>query len=328
MPRGTPVKKLISALRHLMDDRAGNFALLTALMIVPVIGMSGLAVDYTNALMTKSALGVAADAAAVDSVSESAQATVFTATTPLETSLTVAGAKASTMFKGNLAGSGVNIPVTVTPVLVRSGAYMTATIGYSANVPTTFMRIFGVRTIRDSGKAVATSGVPTFIDFHLFLDNSPSMGVAATDADAAKMLSTLGCEFACHDVSSPNDSLAKVRAQGISVRFDVLKAAVKQMADAIVSTRAVSNQYRVALHFMQNNAVLYPTYPVNNSMKTFTSDMTLLKSNVDKIDLMQVPYPGYNIDALTNIPGALQAFYSWIIDPPAMAAVPPRHKRC
>ena len=36
-----------------LKDRSGNFGILVALMLVPVIGAAGLALDYTNALSIK-----------------------------------------------------------------------------------------------------------------------------------------------------------------------------------------------------------------------------------------------------------------------------------
>ena len=49
--------------------------------------------------------------------------------------------------------------------------------------------------------------MPVFIDFYLLLDNSPSMGVAATPADVATMVNTNPDHraFACHDLNDNNN---------------------------------------------------------------------------------------------------------------------------
>ena len=56
-------------------DRSGNFGILAALMLVPVIGAAGLALDYTNALSIKGRIQGAADAAALAAVAESSVGT-------------------------------------------------------------------------------------------------------------------------------------------------------------------------------------------------------------------------------------------------------------
>jgi hypothetical protein len=45
------------------------------------------------------------------------------------------------------------------------------------------MRVLGMPTITIDGTATATTGMPPYIDFYMLLDNTPSMGVAATPAD-------------------------------------------------------------------------------------------------------------------------------------------------
>ncbi|MCZ8180929.1 MAG: pilus assembly protein TadG-related protein [Rhizobium sp.] len=52
------------------SDRSGNFGVLTAILLVPVIGVAGVALDLSNALMVRSTLQAAADAAALAAVSE------------------------------------------------------------------------------------------------------------------------------------------------------------------------------------------------------------------------------------------------------------------
>jgi Flp pilus assembly protein TadG len=58
-------------MRSFFKNTSGNFGILAALMLVPVIGAAGLALDYSNALTVKTRIQGAADAAALAAVAES-----------------------------------------------------------------------------------------------------------------------------------------------------------------------------------------------------------------------------------------------------------------
>src|ERR1044072_5272456 len=77
----------------------------------------------------------------------------------------------------------------VTATVTKSGGTVTSTVSFTANVPTHFMGLFGFNTVPVRGSATAANTLPVFIDFYLLLDNTPSMGVAATPADVATMVS-------------------------------------------------------------------------------------------------------------------------------------------
>jgi len=57
------LKRLRSALADLWRDRAGNFAVLTAVVAVPMVGAAGLALDYANMSRSRAELQNALDAA-------------------------------------------------------------------------------------------------------------------------------------------------------------------------------------------------------------------------------------------------------------------------
>ena len=73
-------------------------------------------------------------------------------------------------------------------VTLTEGVSRSALVTYKATTPTSLMNIIGITKMEIGGNATAHSAVPTYIDFHLLLDNTPSMGVAATPADVAKMV--------------------------------------------------------------------------------------------------------------------------------------------
>ena len=60
--------------RRLLADRSGNFGMLTALLMVPLIGSAGMAIDYGHAMSLRTQLYAAADAAAVGAISQKSNA--------------------------------------------------------------------------------------------------------------------------------------------------------------------------------------------------------------------------------------------------------------
>ena len=95
----------------------------------------------------------------------------------------------------------------MTPVVTKTGSTVTSNVVFSADVPTAFLGVMGKGSMTVGGSSTSTVSMPLYIDFHLLLDNSPSMGVGATPADVAKMVSHTSdsCAFACHDLNDPNN---------------------------------------------------------------------------------------------------------------------------
>jgi Flp pilus assembly protein TadG len=185
------------AFRAFCADRRGVTAMTFALASVPIIVSVGAAIDYSMATRMKAKLDTAADAAALAVISQAAMASP-------------AGSEqqeAKKIFKAQASLQSGSLDKPTTKVKDSNSAH-TATITYSASILTTFMGIIGYSTITIGGSSSATSAVPTYLDFYLLLDNTPSMGVGATPTDVAKMLANTPdkCAFACHDLSAaPND---------------------------------------------------------------------------------------------------------------------------
>ena len=57
-------------LQTFIRDRTGNFGIISALLMGPLIVAAGLAIDLTNAMTAKATLQAAADAAAVGAIAE------------------------------------------------------------------------------------------------------------------------------------------------------------------------------------------------------------------------------------------------------------------
>ena len=160
--------------------------------------------------MIKTKLQAAADAAALATVSVSSS--VVTTAKAMSGSGPVTGGTtfATNFFNANLSTAPENTgysSVTPTATVTKSGQILTATVTFTAPVPTTFMGIVGYNNVTVSGTSTASYTLSTYIDFYLALDVSGSMGMPSTSSEQTRMMAVnpdnfgnypSGCTFACH----------------------------------------------------------------------------------------------------------------------------------
>src|SRR6188472_3791041 len=123
------------------------------------------------------------------------------------------------------------------------------------------------------------------------MDNSPSMGVGATPADVTMMVNNTPdkCAFACHDLSNSNNYYNLAKSLGVTARIDVLRTATQQLMDTATTTRAYSNQFRMAIYTFGAAADKAGL----TRIQSLTSNLTTAKTSAAAIDLMTVPYQNY-----------------------------------
>ena len=161
------VSKLRSALRAFSAARSGNVAITFAFATLPMIGMVGASVDYSRANSVKAAMQTALDSTALMLSKEAATDT----TDQLQSS-------ATKYFKALFAPPGVsNIGVNVS--YTNSGGSAVVLNGH-ADVPTTFMNVFGFQNITVTNASTSKWG-SVRLRVALVLDNTGSM------ADDGKM---------------------------------------------------------------------------------------------------------------------------------------------
>ena len=204
----------------------GNVAIICAVSALPLISAIGCVVDYSYASMVKTKLQAAADAATVATVSNNSPV-VATAMNMTQNGTVSGGATyAQNFFKADTtAFSGV----TYTGSASKSGTTVTATLSFSYNVPTTFMKILGYSNIALTGSSTASVTLATYISFYLMLDVSGSMSFPSTPAEQVRLMAInpdnlhpsnsppaygypQGCQFACH-FASQNASCPQTEAQ-------------------------------------------------------------------------------------------------------------------
>jgi hypothetical protein len=134
--------------------------------------------------------------------------------------------------------------------VVKSGSTVTSTVSFSASINTMFLGVIGKTALSMSGTSTSTASMPLYVDFYLLLDNSPSMGVAATPADVTKMVNNTSdkCAFACHDYNDANNYYNLAKTLGVTTRIDVLRSATQSLMDTAGATQTYSNQFRMAIY--------------------------------------------------------------------------------
>ena len=211
--RRSHVLTLRARLVDFRRDRRGNVAIITALAMIPMLAAIGCVVDYSYASMVRAKLQATADAATLATVSNNSP---IVASARTSGTVTNGNTYATRFFNADVTAMTNSGSMSITPTanVTMSGSTVTATVSYTAQVPTFFMgavsRLMGgaaLNNISIGGSSTATYKLPTYIDFYMMLDVSGSMGMPSTTAEQTRLQSVnpdnlsrypTGCTFACH----------------------------------------------------------------------------------------------------------------------------------
>ncbi|WP_257167903.1 TadE/TadG family type IV pilus assembly protein [Bradyrhizobium sp. SRS-191] len=277
---------LASLLARLRRDVSGNVAVTFAIVCVPVITAVGCGVDYSRNNQMRAKLQAAVDAASVGAVSRTSPAFIAAGSMSGDGAIAVGNDDARKIFNGNMSGTTGYTLNSLTPDVKKAGSVVTATVSFTATVPTMFMSIVGFKTMTLQGSSTAKASMPKYIDFYLLLDNSPSMGVAATPDDVTKMVNNTSdkCAFACHDYNDSNNYYNLAKKLGVTTRIDVLRSATQQLMDKAAATQTYPNQFRMALY---DFGAASKTIGLR-ALFALSANLSSAKSAAGNIDLMGV----------------------------------------
>lgn len=283
----------------LASTESGNFGITTALLLVPLIAAGGLAIDFTNAMLVKTELQNAADAAAVGSIADSSPAVAAAMAMSADGTVNIGQDDAMKLFLGQASSDLQTLPINVNVAVSRKGNLISSTVSFATNVPTTLSQIIGETSIPVTGSASAQYQTATFMDFYMLLDNTPSMGIGATMSDIQAMVTHTSdsCAFACHNLDSENNyyNLAKNTLK-INTRIDVVRQATQKLTDTAAVNRVTPEQYRMAVYTFGTKA---ENIALTN-VSPLSSDMEAVKNTTSAVDLMTVPNQSYNNDQDTS----------------------------
>lgn len=295
-------------LDKLLGDRSGNFGIMSALLLVPLIAAAGLAIDLTDALEARNQLQGAADAAALGAVAEKSIGTAEAMKMMTDGAITPAVQDAEKIFAAQIASATGYTLTDHAATVTKVNNQLTAMFTYTATVPTTLLKVIGKNEFTVTGQATAVFQTETYRDFYLLLDNTPSMGVGATTADINTMVAHTSdkCAFACHIVNNgvedENSYYNLAKSLGVTIRIDVVANATAALMDTAVSVRRSDNQYRMAVYTFGQKAEDTKLLEIS----PLTDNLADAKSKASLIDLMSIPYQGYNKDQQTDFDLAMK----------------------
>jgi Flp pilus assembly protein TadG len=333
--------RLHSRLTAFVAAERGNVAIIFGFCVIPMIGLVGAGVDYSRAAKIQTVLQAAADASALGSVAQASPGYTYALSMPGNGPLPIAQTQASNIFNGEIAGrTGFNI-TNLSTVVTKTNWTLTSNVQFTATVPTILMQILGWDHMTVNGSSSAANGLPAFMDFYLLLDNTPSMGLPATQTDidtlvngTTKYASTngLGCAFACHDIganqSDPKNSAfdnfyATAKNLGVTKRIDVLASASAQMMSMATSSQTENQQFRVAIYTFgtwgstgtSDVAKQLANNYAPNKVIDLTTDLNAAATAASQIDLMTVNRNNENYDRATDFDSMLPAMSNLIPNP-------------
>jgi Flp pilus assembly protein TadG len=290
----------IEALQRFARDQVGNLAPIFALTLLPIVGLIGITVDYTQSAARKATLDSIADSASLAAVTP----------TMLASSDQVSINTATTLFNSQaplVKGVG---PITLNVTASDNGLSRTMTVSYQTTSSTLFGGYTGKSSLPVSGSSQSSASVPPNIDFYLLLDNSPSMAIAATRSGISTMVANTPdqCAFGCHESdTSPNDYYGLARSLGVTLRMDLLTQAVQNLMGTAQSTASTNNAtYRAGIY----------TFNIGfNTITTLTSSLSAAQSQAANIQLYEVPYQNWNNDTITDYTNAMTQINSIMPNP-------------
>src|SRR6185437_4754167 len=201
------MRALLRCLGRFGRDQRGNIAVTFAIAAIPLLAAVGCAVDYSTATRIKAQLQSAADAASVGSLAVGSPAYVAAGQMGSAGPVPEGVTDATNIFEANINGLTGFTNLQISPTVTKTNTDLTSKVTFSAQVPTTFVKLIGYPTLTVSGSSQSSGSLPMYLDFYLALDVSGSMGLPSTPSEAARMQAInpdnwvqyrTGCTLACH----------------------------------------------------------------------------------------------------------------------------------
>ncbi len=180
-------------MRHFPRDRRGAVALLFASMIIPLVGLVGLAIDSGIWNEAYASLSLAASSAALNAAKFAASAKAQGDTNYISEGVT-AGQQwfLAELGQGSYAADPGTTPPTVTVSI--NANIITANVSYTSTVKAVFGKIFKKPQYPITVNAAATMSAGSYLEVVLMLDNSSSMAVGATPSDMTTLMQQSPCD--------------------------------------------------------------------------------------------------------------------------------------
>ncbi|MCJ2069946.1 Tad domain-containing protein [Methylobacterium sp. J-030] len=283
-----PGRSLRSRLRRYRRARSGQVAVTLALVAMPILFASAAAIDYGRRNAAKARLDAALDGAVLAVMSQKSNTITTTNLQNMETQFRTEAAKVP----------GVTVASFTPGTPVNGASTVSLTASYTATVKTSLASMMKVMTMNIGGSASSTRNLFQYINFYLLLDNSPSMGLAATDTDVSNMKNvTGGCAFACHEHTydsqgnvtgdNLNDNYHVAQKNNIKLRIQVLRDAVSALVDQANASMSLSQQFQMEMWTFNDSTTqtrLQAMTPVLSQIKTAASNIDIAYAYYNQSD--------------------------------------------
>jgi hypothetical protein len=307
----------VRTLKQLSKDRSGNFGMMTALLLVPIIGIAGGAIDVANIMDARTKLIVAADSTALSTIGKGSGAYTAAASMLRDGPVDFDQGAAGKAFWMNAHDIALEARDRVSVEVQKSGDNLLSTVEFAVDVPTYFLHLFGYEHFTLSAQVTAVLGIadPTYTDFHILLDNSPSMGLGATNNDINLLLSATTaagkrtCAFACHEVWNsgvevPDSNFKIARQKNIKLRIDLLRESVLDVVNHAATLTSDRDRIRFAAYTFGRRA-LASGHQIDK-ISDLTSDLLAFRHSVSRVSLMTTQHSNFASDALTSFENSFE----------------------
>mgnify|MGYP006273835277 CR=1 FL=1 len=149
-----PLKTLVEALRDFRERPSGSALMVAAAILVPIMLLTGAALDYGMAWQARQKLDAAAQSAAAAAVAQSRALRAILPDAPIEDMMEKGRGRADMVFnaqKPNVQNVRTNFRLERTS---ERSTYL-ASMEYDAQVPSVFLRLIGIRDLNLQGRATA-----------------------------------------------------------------------------------------------------------------------------------------------------------------------------
>lgn len=259
------------------DDR-GGIAVAFAFSFTVFLAAIGIALDYGFAFRTKSRLDAAADAALLTAVKLAADRYRMD-----DSNWRALGIQAGTVaFTENASNLGSAVRIDGATIDIhRTANEFRGSVTYQATYATNFMRLFQNPEVALANASSVSVAVANYLDVHLLIDASASMGIGASLADQTTLQNATGCALVCHQ----DGSMPAARATGARLRIDFVRDAVLNFITELKARRTEADQFQISIHLFSNDI---------HEIQGPTTDLNAAYASAANIDLLDYPAFGSN----------------------------------
>lgn len=247
------------ALRRFRSGQHGNIAIMAALLLTPIIGFSGLAIDYGTASLSRSRM-----VAEVDSLALIAARNAKSLAQSGKNDFSDVNAWLQSQIRQKVGIAQID-NFWVDTKIYQEGIVIRADVKWTGQRAATFGPLFGKSSYEIGGKVVASVGIKPFVNLVVLVDVSQSMGIPADRDDQRRQFARESCAFACHlpaevfpsklDRAKTTYESARSASPPIKTRVDVAREGLLSIINMVEQENAETpNRVKLSV-FTFSNAI-------------------------------------------------------------------------